>query len=160
MFTSLKRCTGKQNKIANFSLNILEYKETFISEYSSWLLKQKFTRPIVLFCLWTQLLLQMYNPLGWLHWLRFLNWALESQIFLKTRKRKYLLVEEPSGNVTATNSMCLWKKKEILIKPRKDPKICKYGGGYKVVTIWIPKETAADQRTSTRKLDVLYNGKQ
>lgn len=33
MFKSLKVCIEKQDKIANFSLNILEHKETWILEY-------------------------------------------------------------------------------------------------------------------------------
>lgn len=35
MFKSQKLCIEKQNVIANFSLNILQHKETFILEYSS-----------------------------------------------------------------------------------------------------------------------------
>lgn len=43
---SLKLCLEKQNKVSDFSLNILEHKETLILKYSPWLLKYKFTRRV------------------------------------------------------------------------------------------------------------------
>lgn len=67
MFKSQRLCTEKQNGIANFSLNTLQHKETFILEYSSWPQKQKFTGWGVLLRVRTQFLFKLYNPMDWLH---------------------------------------------------------------------------------------------
>lgn len=116
-------------KSKSFIFNILQCKEIIAEEYSSWLLKfqtSHFTTISESFS--SNLKSNGFTSLTGLFFFFLkdcssVNSALNSRIFLKTRKWEYFPTEEVLGNSTATKFMLLLKNlEETLIKPSKNPR--------------------------------------